>query len=88
MNTVPQIEPVTNLQRSYRTLFAKLDKGPVVLSQASRAAAVLVSVEEWDWRAQRLAYLERIVTGDRAVADRDFVNADEVDTTFNKMGIV
>ena len=87
MNTIPQIEPVTNLQRNYKALFGMLDKGPVVLAQASRAAAVLVSVTEWDQRAKRLAYLERIVAGDHAIAAGDFVDAEEIDTTFKKIGI-
>ena len=87
MNTVPQIESVTNLQRNYKALFGMLDKGPVVLSQASRAAAVLVSVTEWDRRAKRLAYLERVVAGDYAVATGDFVDAEEIEGAFKKIGI-
>jgi PHD/YefM family antitoxin component YafN of YafNO toxin-antitoxin module len=35
-----------------------LSRGPVILAQHSRAAAVLISIEEWDRRAERLRELE------------------------------
>ena len=57
MNAVPTIEPVTMLQRNHKVLLGKLDKGPVIISNAGRAVAVLVSVEEWDKTANELAAL-------------------------------
>ena len=53
MQAIPQIEPVTRLQREWRSLFDKLSSGPVVLSNQGRAAAVLVSVDEWNRAAER-----------------------------------
>jgi len=87
MMSIPQIEPVTTLQRNYKSLIAKLAHGPVILSQASRAAAVLVSLAEWDRQAKRLAYLERLVAGDKAIAEGEFVDSADVDAAFKKMGI-
>ena len=36
MMNMPQIEAVTGLSRDYRSIFAKLAKGPVFLAQRSR----------------------------------------------------
>lgn len=57
MNSVPQIEPVTQLQRNHKKLFEKLENGPVIISSAGRATAVLVGIEEWDRTATELAAL-------------------------------
>lgn len=64
MMRVPQMEPITNLQRAYQAVLAKLASGPVVLSNYGRAAAVLVSVEEWDRQADELDRLKRLVQAD------------------------
>lgn len=53
MQPIPQIEPVSQLQRNYKVLFDKLPDGPVILSSQGRAAAVLVSVADWDQAATR-----------------------------------
>lgn len=90
MNTVPQIEPVTRMQREHKELLAMTGNGPIILAQNSKAAAVLVSVEEWDRRAKRLDYLERIVMGDQGAAEvraGNFKSVDEVDAGFRSMGI-
>lgn len=90
MNTVPQIEPVTRMQRDHKELLAMTGNGPVILAQNSRAAAVLVSVEEWDRRAKRLDYLERLLLGDQGVTEvnaGNYKTVDEVDAGFQSMGI-
>jgi prevent-host-death family protein len=55
---VPQIEPVTSLSRDYRTVFSKLEEGPVFLAQRSRPAAVLLSVSDYKDLLDRLEDLE------------------------------
>lgn len=87
MNRVPQIELITTLHHNYEALFGRLDQGPVILIQEGRSAAVLVSVTAWDRWAKRLAYLERVVAGDYATMKGDFVDAQEIDATFEKMEI-
>lgn len=67
MQTVPQVLPVSELRNKHRAVFALLSNGPVILAQRSRAAAVLVSVEEWDQRAERLRELEWREEARRAV---------------------
>jgi prevent-host-death family protein len=58
MHTMPQVVPVSELRNHHRRVFGLLDKGPIILAQRSKAAAVLVSVEEWDRQAKRLQELE------------------------------
>ena len=48
MQTVPQVVPVSELRNKHCEVFALLNKGPIILAQRSKAAAMLVSVEEWD----------------------------------------
>ena len=48
MNEVPQIEPVTRMQKDHRALLEQTNQGPVVLSNRGKAAGVLLSVAEWD----------------------------------------
>ena len=50
----PQIVPVTDLRMKHVEVFALLDKGPVILAQRSRPAAVLVSTMLWDRLMDRL----------------------------------
>lgn len=57
ISTVPQIEPVSNLARDHRTVFGKLERGPVILANRSQPQAVLVSVDQWDEIARELEEL-------------------------------
>ncbi len=50
----PQIVPVTDLRMKHVQVFDMLGKGPVILAQRSRPAAVLVSVAQWDRLMERL----------------------------------
>ncbi|MCE7983853.1 MAG: type II toxin-antitoxin system prevent-host-death family antitoxin [Caldilinea sp. CFX5] len=54
MNKVPQFEPITRMQTKPTEILAMLDAGPVILAQRSKAAAVLVSVAQWDKLMERL----------------------------------
>ena len=58
MDTVPQIVPVTDMRLRHKAVLDLLHKGPVILAQHSKAAAILVSIDEWDRRARRLGELE------------------------------
>lgn len=50
----PQIVPVTDLRMKHVQVFELLGKGPVILAQRSRPAAVLVSITQWDRLMERL----------------------------------
>ena len=47
MNTVAEIAPITDMQDRPAEIMARLVKGPVILTEHGRGAAVLVSMEEW-----------------------------------------
>mgnify|MGYP001176856172 CR=1 FL=1 len=82
MNAIPQIVPVTDLRLKHVQVFGMLHKGPVVLAQRSRPAAVLVSIEAWDKMAEELKRLRRIIESDRQFAQAgagDFVDLDDLD---------
>jgi PHD/YefM family antitoxin component YafN of YafNO toxin-antitoxin module len=90
LRLVPQIEPVTRLARDHRSVLAMLSKGPVILAQHSKAAAVLVDVNTWNDTLRRLAELERIAAGDRALADiraGHFDTVEDVDAGFKERGL-
>jgi prevent-host-death family protein len=79
MNNVPQIVPVTDLRLKHVQVFGMLDKGPVILAQRSRPAAVLVSVEQWNAQADELARMRRILEAKRQFAEMDAGNRVEFD---------
>lgn len=82
MQALPQIAPITQLQRDHRLILSRLKQGPVILTQHSKPAAVLVSADQWDETAKELKRLQRIIAGDRAVAamhSGEFHSEDEVD---------
>ena len=58
MLILAQTEKISTLKTSYESVLAKLTKGPVLLMQRSKPAAVVVSVAEWERASRRLAELE------------------------------
>ncbi|MFN8467259.1 MAG: type II toxin-antitoxin system Phd/YefM family antitoxin [Caldilineaceae bacterium] len=89
LNVVPQIEPVTRLARDHTAIFALLRNGPVILAQHSKPTAVLVDVDTWNDAVRRLAYLERLAAGDRAlqrIRSGEFATVEEVDAGFAALG--
>lgn len=62
-------ELVTTLKRKATEIIAELSEGhePVLITQHGRPAAYLVDVESYDALNQRVAVLEGIARGERAV---------------------
>lgn len=58
MDYVPQITPITEMRLRAKEVLAMLGKGPVILSEAGKAAAVVVAVAEWDKLVDYLDDLE------------------------------
>jgi PHD/YefM family antitoxin component YafN of YafNO toxin-antitoxin module len=87
MIQTPQIEPVTQLVKNHKGIFAKLEKGPVFLAQRSRTAAVMLSPAQWDEMTAELSRLRRIIEGDRQLAEMHAGNYVTVDT-FDKLGVI
>lgn len=64
-----QSEPITQLQRIYRSILQRLAKGPVMLLQRSSMAAIMVSPEQWNAMTSELERLRRVVQSDKDFAD-------------------
>lgn len=84
---ITQVEPVSQLQRGYQSVLDKLPKGPVILSNYGKAAAVLLSVDDYDSMRHQIAMYERQFTGDRAVQADEWLTDDEVTAAFTKAGV-
>lgn len=79
MDAVPEMIPISKLRLVQNEVLRKLDNGPVVLAQRSKAAAVLVSPKQWNELLARLELLEdsldaveikeRIASGEEKVMD-------------------
>lgn len=61
MLPAPQVEPISNLRRDHTQVFKKLKKGPVFLAQRGTLTAALVSIDEWNKIAERLAHVEALL---------------------------
>ena len=82
MHLVPQVEPISRLQRDHNSVFEQLRNGPVFLTQRSKTTAVMVSAEDWNATAKRLAFFERMLLGDKAdteIQAGNFHTQEEVD---------
>lgn len=76
MNT-PQIEPVTTLARDHKSVFAKLDIGPVFLAHRSKSAAVLLSISDYEKLlvdAEDAKRFRRMLKADQAIAEMNAGN--------------
>lgn len=61
MDKVQQIVPISDMKLKHATVMRLLGRGPVVLAQRSKPAAVLVSIEQWDAQAALLEELRDLV---------------------------
>ncbi len=48
MYPIPKVVPITELRNRQKELLAELQDGPILLTQHSRAAAMLVDPERWN----------------------------------------
>ncbi|MCE7987633.1 MAG: type II toxin-antitoxin system Phd/YefM family antitoxin [Caldilinea sp. CFX5] len=73
-----QTESVSGFRNNYKVALTKVENGPVLLLQNSKATAVLVSVEEWNTIASRLKRLQQL----EALAEAKRITAEmEADPT-------
>lgn len=75
---MPQIEPVTRLSKDYKSVFAKLLKGPVFLAQRSKPAAVLLSIREYEKMVEQIKRYEGITEAKKAIARIDNGQAETI----------
>lgn len=66
-----KIELVTNLKRHATTILAELreSREPVLITEHGKPSAYLVDVEDYQYSQQRLAILEGIARGERALLE-------------------
>ena len=69
-------ELVTTLKRRATEIIAELEDAqePVLITQHGRPAAYLIDVETYDGLQHRLALLEGIARGERAIEDKRVVS--------------
>lgn len=84
---VTQVEPVTRLQRDHAAILAQLPKGPVILSSRGKAAAVMLSVDDYDSMRHQIAMYERQFAGDLAKEVGEWFTDEEVTEAFTKTGV-
>lgn len=72
-------ELVTTLKRRATEIIAELraERDPVLITQRGRPAAYLVDVETYEQAQRRLAVLEGIARGERAIEDGRIVSHSE-----------
>lgn len=85
MDTIPELVPISGLRTRKNEILDRLADKPVVLTQHGRAAAVLVSPEQWNHLVELLEDLTdaldalemraRVASGEEAV--RDWADAEE-----------
>ena len=79
MQIIPEIVPVSGLRTRQNEVLDSLSEGPIVLTHHGRAAAVVVSPEQWNRLVENLEDLSdsldaiemkaRIVSGQESVSD-------------------
>ena len=81
-----KVELVTSLKRQATKILAELkdDKEPVLITEHGKPSAYLVDVDDFEFMQNRLAILEGIARGERAVADNDMLSNDEAKMVMSK----
>jgi len=69
MAVIPEIVGISDLRLRQGEVLNKLQQGPVVLTQHSRAVAVLVSPEQWNKLVEELEDLQDILAAHEARED-------------------
>lgn len=66
-----RVEQVTSIKRRATEILKELqdEKAPILITQHGRPAAYLVGVEEFEEQERRMAILEGIARGERALAE-------------------
>jgi prevent-host-death family protein len=70
MSKVPSIVPISDLREDAANILDRMRRShePVVITQRGRAAAVMVSVEEYERSTHEREILRLLAQGDREVA--------------------
>ncbi|MGR6980511.1 type II toxin-antitoxin system Phd/YefM family antitoxin [Testudinibacter sp. P27/CKL/0425] len=71
-----KVELVTSLKRQATQILADLNqsKEPVLITEYGKPAAYLLAVDDYQFMQQRLAILEGIARGERALAEQEVLS--------------
>jgi PHD/YefM family antitoxin component YafN of YafNO toxin-antitoxin module len=70
MNKLPQMASVADMRQEHLRLFTMLKNGPVVVSNRSKPAAVMLSPEMWDKIVEQLEEQDDLIQVLQAELDR------------------
>ncbi|MCG9965662.1 type II toxin-antitoxin system Phd/YefM family antitoxin [Shewanella cutis] len=81
-----KVELVTSLKRQATKILADLHetKEPVLITEHGKPSAYLIDVEDYEFMQNRLAILEGIARGERALADGKVVNHQDAKDRMSK----
>lgn len=81
-----KVELVTSLKRQATKILADLHdtKEPVLITEHGKPSAYLVDVCDYEFMQKRLAILEGIARGERAVTDAKVVNQEDAKEKMSK----
>ncbi|USD66311.1 type II toxin-antitoxin system Phd/YefM family antitoxin [Vibrio sp. SCSIO 43136] len=81
-----KVELVTSLKREATKILADLhdSKEPVLITEHGKPSAYLVDVDDYESMQKRLAILEGISRGERAIASEQLVSHDEAKDQMSK----
>jgi prevent-host-death family protein len=80
MSKVPDIVPVSDLRQDAANVLGRVKKSrqPVVITQRGRAAAVMLSIDEYEKGEHEREILKLLVQGDREIAAGRGYDLDDV----------
>lgn len=81
-----KVELVTSLKRQATKILADLhdSKEPVLITEHGKPSAYLVDVDDYEFMQNRLAILEGIARGERAIVDGKMISHDEAKDKMSK----
>ncbi|CCN69962.1 type II toxin-antitoxin system Phd/YefM family antitoxin [Vibrio nigripulchritudo] len=81
-----KVELVTSLKRQATKILAELHdtKQPVLITEHGKPSAYLVDVEDYEFMQNRLAILEGIARGERALVDDKVISHEEAKDKLSK----
>lgn len=73
---MPQLQPVTDVKRHATKIIAGLrgKREPVIITERGRSAAVLMNIESYEALMSRIAMLEGVARGERAIQEERVVS--------------
>jgi prevent-host-death family protein len=77
MERIPELVPISEIRQRQNEILGRLAGGPVILTQFGRAAAVLISPEEYNRLVERLEELQDALDAADARREEGVINFDD-----------